>query len=285
MANTVAVTFKHVTAAASLSVITGGSAHVTIKKIAAAGTEVVPADYGHPVPSVTLKHVTVAGAGTVQFPIALKHVTVTGTGGVVVPIALKHVTVVATGLAVAVSGSASVSIKKVATALHGAVISASGAGAPALRKIAASLAGSQIGQVGRVGVTLPKIAVVIHDNSVPIEIGVFLPKVGSAGVGRSGVDNTGTHAAILRGPVRGILNVKTWNGPVSLQYISGIALSDGGGLFQFQGPPNMTVSWTIASGAGALSPLTNYTDAYGRAFAQYLANGYTGTVKVQVAYV
>lgn len=52
-----------------------------------------------------------------------------------------------------------------------------------------------------------------------------------------------------------------------------------GALVVLTAPPNRAVTWVRASGDGTLTPLTNYTDAQGRAAAMYVP-GTAGTAPV-----
>ncbi len=48
--------------------------------------------------------------------------------------------------------------------------------------------------------------------------------------------------------------------------------------------PNRAVVWSIASGDGTLTPITNYTDAQGRAAAKYVPGTVNTTVVIEAQY-
>lgn len=58
--------------------------------------------------------------------------------------------------------------------------------------------------------------------------------------------------------------------------------ADGSTLLLFEGPPDVAVSWTVASGPGHLVPLANVTDVAGRAWAVYYPDGGSGSARVRV---
>jgi hypothetical protein len=62
-------------------------------------------------------------------------------------------------------------------------------------------------------------------------------------------------------------------------YPSRVYADSTGAIVVLSGPPNRAVTWSIASGDGALTPITNYTDAQGRAAAKYVP-GTSGTTAV-----
>jgi len=66
--------------------------------------------------------------------------------------------------------------------------------------------------------------------------------------------------------------------------LTGKVRATGGTLLTFIGPPDRSVKWSIEEGGGAIFPVTDYTDPYGRAVALYQAGGFVGPVKVQVQY-
>lgn len=66
--------------------------------------------------------------------------------------------------------------------------------------------------------------------------------------------------------------------------LTGQVRATGGTLLTFIGPPDRTLKWGIAFGGGALYPVTDYTDSWGRATCLYQAGGYVGRVEVRVEY-
>lgn len=66
--------------------------------------------------------------------------------------------------------------------------------------------------------------------------------------------------------------------------LTGKVRATGGTLLTFIGPPDRAVKWSITMGGGAVFPVTDYTDPYGRAIALYQAGGWVGPVQVQVEY-
>lgn len=58
--------------------------------------------------------------------------------------------------------------------------------------------------------------------------------------------------------------------------------ADASSLLAFDGPANVLVAWSVTAGPGTVTPLTNSTDATGRAWAVYRPNGVTGAATVQV---
>jgi hypothetical protein len=62
-------------------------------------------------------------------------------------------------------------------------------------------------------------------------------------------------------------------------YPSMVYADSTGAIVVLSGIPNRAVTWSIASGDGALTPITNFTDAQGRAAAMYVP-GTSGTTVV-----
>ena len=60
------------------------------------------------------------------------------------------------------------------------------------------------------------------------------------------------------------------------------ARADGSTLVAFDGPPSVVVAWRVEIGPGHLEPLTETTDATGRAFAVYYPDGGTGSARIEV---
>ena len=60
------------------------------------------------------------------------------------------------------------------------------------------------------------------------------------------------------------------------------ARADGSTLIAFDGPPGVVVAWRVEIGPGHLAPLTETTDATGRAFAVYYPDGGTGSARIEV---
>ena len=60
------------------------------------------------------------------------------------------------------------------------------------------------------------------------------------------------------------------------------ARADGSTLVAFDGPPGVVVAWRVEIGPGHLAPLTETTDATGRAFAVYYPDGCTGSARIEV---
>lgn len=58
--------------------------------------------------------------------------------------------------------------------------------------------------------------------------------------------------------------------------------ADASALLAFDGPANVLVAWSVTAGPGTVTPITNATDATGRAWAIYRPNGVTGTATVRV---
>lgn len=77
-----------------------------------------------------------------------------------------------------------------------------------------------------------------------------------------------------------------WGGNafIALVVVTGIITSDGSAIVEFYGPANKGLIWSITEGTGAITPINNYTDQYGRAFARYDAGGYVGPVQFEVRY-
>ena len=58
--------------------------------------------------------------------------------------------------------------------------------------------------------------------------------------------------------------------------------ADASALLTFDGPANVIVEWSVASGPGTVTPLNHATDAAGRAWAVYRPNGAYGTTTIRV---
>lgn len=58
--------------------------------------------------------------------------------------------------------------------------------------------------------------------------------------------------------------------------------ADGSTLLLFEGPSDVAVSWTVASGPGHVVALADVTDAAGRAWAVYYPDGGSGSARVRV---
>lgn len=67
-------------------------------------------------------------------------------------------------------------------------------------------------------------------------------------------------------------------------FLTGKVYASGSTFLSFIGPPDRTVRWSVVEGGGAVIPVTDYTDQWGRAAALYQAGGYTGKVVVRVEY-
>lgn len=66
--------------------------------------------------------------------------------------------------------------------------------------------------------------------------------------------------------------------------LTGEVRASGGTMLTFIGPPDRTVKWSITDGGGALYPVTDYTDPWGRAVCLYQAGGWVGESMIQVEY-
>lgn len=66
--------------------------------------------------------------------------------------------------------------------------------------------------------------------------------------------------------------------------MTGTVRANGCAIFCFVGPPDRVVEWRVASGAGLLYSYHDYTDQWGRASCQYVANGYSGLLTIEVRY-
>lgn len=60
--------------------------------------------------------------------------------------------------------------------------------------------------------------------------------------------------------------------------------ADASTLLAFDGPADAVVAWTLASGSGLLTPLSEATDAQGRAWAVFYPAGAAGRVCIRVTY-
>lgn len=60
--------------------------------------------------------------------------------------------------------------------------------------------------------------------------------------------------------------------------------ADASSLLAFDGPANVLVAWSVVSGPGTVTPITNATDETGRAWALYEPNGVEGAATVEVTY-
>lgn len=118
-------------------------------------------------------------------------------------------------------------------------------------------------------------------------VGAFsLQSISIHAAGHSGITGSGT-AAFTLGKLRTVITAQppNYGVPFKIICVTGIATSTGAAIFQFQGTPNLGVSWSLITGSGSITPVTNYTDENGQAFAIYEAGGYTGQVTVECAYV
>lgn len=66
-------------------------------------------------------------------------------------------------------------------------------------------------------------------------------------------------------------------------YPAKVCADSTGVLVVLTGPPNRAVTWALTAGAGTLTPITNYTDAQGRAIAKYVPAG-VGSAVVSATY-
>lgn len=60
------------------------------------------------------------------------------------------------------------------------------------------------------------------------------------------------------------------------------ARADGSTLLTFDGPPGVIVAWRVQSGPGHIEPITESTDATGRAIAVYYPDGGSGSARIEV---
>ncbi len=58
--------------------------------------------------------------------------------------------------------------------------------------------------------------------------------------------------------------------------------ADASALLAFDGPAHVVVDWSVVSGPGRVTPMSNATDATGRAWAVYRSNGDAGTATIRV---
>lgn len=58
--------------------------------------------------------------------------------------------------------------------------------------------------------------------------------------------------------------------------------ADATAIVVFEGPPNVAVTWLVASGPGVVTPLSGRTDAQGRAWAKYDPAGIPGPATIEV---
>lgn len=58
--------------------------------------------------------------------------------------------------------------------------------------------------------------------------------------------------------------------------------ADASALLAFDGPAHVVVDWTVVSGPGRVTPMSNTTDATGRAWAVYRPNGEPGVATIRV---
>ncbi|EYS89523.1 hypothetical protein CF68_33005 [Cupriavidus sp. SK-4] len=58
--------------------------------------------------------------------------------------------------------------------------------------------------------------------------------------------------------------------------------ADATAILVFEGPALVAVTWTIASGAGVVTPFAPQTDASGRAWARYDPAGIAGEAVIEV---
>ncbi|WP_196251648.1 hypothetical protein [Cupriavidus necator] len=57
--------------------------------------------------------------------------------------------------------------------------------------------------------------------------------------------------------------------------------ADATAIVVFDGPPNVAVLWSVASGPGVVTPLGGRTDAQGRAWAKYDPAGLSGAAVIE----
>jgi hypothetical protein len=67
-------------------------------------------------------------------------------------------------------------------------------------------------------------------------------------------------------------------------YPSRVHADSTGAMVVLSGLPNRAVTWSIASGDGVLTPITNYTDAQGRCAAMYVPGTVNTTPVIEVQY-
>lgn len=60
--------------------------------------------------------------------------------------------------------------------------------------------------------------------------------------------------------------------------------ADASTLLAFDGPADAVVAWTLVAGSGLITPLSEATDAHGRAWAVFYPAGEAGRVRVRVTY-
>ena len=58
--------------------------------------------------------------------------------------------------------------------------------------------------------------------------------------------------------------------------------ADASALLAFDGPAQVVVDWSVVSGPGTVTPLSDATDVSGRAWAVYRPNGASGTATIRV---
>lgn len=161
-----------------------------------------------------------------------------------------------------------------------------GDGAVTLAMLTALGLGRVADGAGAGAVTLEMVAVygagIEADDSAAGE--VVLPFLVVAGAGTN--QHTGIAGAITlsRLGVVGTLAFPDQGMPVRVVNVTGRVRASGGCILEFDGPPNRGVQWSVTVGAGAIAPLTEFTDKYGRAFARYDAGGYSGPLTVEVQY-
>lgn len=69
---------------------------------------------------------------------------------------------------------------------------------------------------------------------------------------------------------------------MSLRMLSNLLRADATAIVVFEGPPNVAVTWSVASGAGVVTPLDTRTDGSGRAWAKYDPVGIAGAAVIEV---
>ena len=70
----------------------------------------------------------------------------------------------------------------------------------------------------------------------------------------------------------------------SVYLLTGHVRATGSTILTFIGPPDRVLTWELMEGGGALYPLTDYTDEWGRANCVYQAGGFAGEAVIQVSY-
>lgn len=143
-----------------------------------------------------------------------------------------------------------------------------------------------ISQSGSGAMTLASVTVAVAGHHTQASGAMTLQSIAISGKGHSGISGSGTGALVL-GAVRTVITAQPPNFgiPNKVVCVTGHITSTGSAIFQFQGSPNLGVSWTITTGSGAITPLTPYTDSKGQAFAIYTAGGYIGNLTVGCSYV